>query len=61
MCSWRVSLRLGLGGEAGLPPCRSWVGHCHVSLCVYTLDIIKNEIKQLVATVVLVGTSSPLI
>ena len=24
---------------------------------MYTLDIIKNEIKQLVATVVLVGTS----
>ena len=20
VCSWRVSLRLGLGGEAGLPP-----------------------------------------
>ena len=24
---------------------------------MYTLDVIKNEIKQLVATVVLVGTS----
>ena len=22
-CSWRVSLRLGLGGEAGLPLCLS--------------------------------------
>ena len=32
-------------------------GHCHVSLLVYTLDIIKNDIKQLVAIVVLVGTS----
>ena len=32
-------------------------GHCHVSLHVYTLDIIKNMIKQLVAIVVLVGTS----
>ena len=36
-------------------------GHCHVSLCAYTLDVIKNQIKQLVATVVLVGTSPPFI
>ena len=26
VCSWRVSFRLGLGGEAELPLCRSWVG-----------------------------------
>ena len=35
-------------------------GHCHVSLRVYTLDIIKNKIKQLLAIVVLVGTPPPL-
>ena len=28
-------------------------------MCAYTLDVIKNEMKQLVATVVLVGTSTP--
>ena len=32
-------------------------GHCHAHLRVYTLDIIKNKMKQLVAIVVLVGTS----
>ena len=32
-------------------------GHGQLSLCVYTLDVIKNEIKQLVSIVVLVGTS----
>ena len=34
VCSWRVSLCLGLGSDAGLPPCRitglDW--HCHLSL-----------------------------
>ena len=53
-----VSLWLGLGGEAGLLPCRSWVDrHFHASLRVYTVDIINNKIKQLVAVVVLVGAS----
>ena len=38
VCSWRVSLRLGLGGEAELPPCRSWVGRalsCEF-VCIYS-------------------------
>ena len=52
----------GLGWEVRLGCLRVVAGldgHCHVSLCVYTLVIIKNEIKQLVATVVRVGTSHP--
>ena len=47
-------------GEAGLPPCIVVAGldrHCHANLRVYTVDITKNEIKQLVAVVVLVGAS----
>ena len=50
----------GLGWEVRLGCLRVVAeldGHCHVSLCVYILDVIKNEIKQLVAIVVLVGTS----
>ena len=31
--------------------------HCHASWHVYIVDIIKNKIKQLMAIVVLVGTS----
>ena len=53
----------GLGWEVRLGCLRVIAGldgHCHVILvCVYTLDIIKNEIKQLVAIVVRVGTSPP--
>ena len=52
----------GLGWEVRLGCLRVVAGldgHCHVSLRVYTLDIIKNKIKQLVAIVVLVGTTPP--
>ena len=50
----------GLGWEVRLGCLRVVAGldgHCHASLRVYTLDIIKNDIKQLVAIVVLLGTS----
>ena len=50
----------GLGWEVRLGCLRVVAGldrHSHESLHVYTLDIIKNKIKQLVAVVVLVGAS----
>ena len=50
----------GLGWEVRLGCLRVVVGldrHCHANLHVYTVDITKNEIKQLVAVVVLVGAS----
>ena len=49
----------GLGWEVRLGCLRVVAGldrHCH-AIIVYTLDLIKNKIKQLVAIVVLVGTS----
>ena len=60
MCIKNGRFPSGLGWEVKLGCLRVVAGldgHCHSSLCVYTLDIIKNQIKQLVAIVVLVGTS----
>ena len=49
-----------LGWEVRLGCLRVIAGldrHCHASWHVYIVDIIKNKIKQLMAIVVLVGTS----